>query len=54
MLFAKDMFVNGKLGGVLIAGGDRIPCMPGPIGKVAPCGQSVRMIESEHPFANRQ
>ena len=50
VLRAEDPLVHGQQRGELVAGGGRVPRLPGPVGEVVPGGQGVRVLRAEDPF----
>jgi hypothetical protein len=44
VLRAQDPFEDGQQGGVLVAGGGRVPRHPGPVGEVAAGVQGVGVL----------
>ena len=49
VLRAEDPFGYGQELGVLVLGGGRIPCLPGPAGKCVPGGQGGWVLRAEDP-----
>jgi hypothetical protein len=54
VLGAQDPLHDRQQRDVLIAGGGRIPRLPGPTGELVPDGQGVRVLGAEDPLADGQ
>src|SRR5215475_12484943 len=51
---ALDPLDDGYQRGELVAGGGRIPRLPGPVGEVVAGGKGVRVLRAEDPLAHGQ